>query len=42
VFEWLARYVAEDEMRRVFNLGVGFCAVVPAAEPRELVIGRIA
>jgi len=23
--------VPEDEMRRVFNLGVGFCAVVPAA-----------
>ena len=22
--------VGEDEMRRVFNLGVGFCAVVPA------------
>ena len=27
--------VPEDEMRRVFNLGVGFCVVVPpeAAEP---------
>jgi phosphoribosylformylglycinamidine cyclo-ligase len=24
--------VPEDEMRRVFNLGVGFCAVVPTAE----------
>jgi len=24
--------VAEDEMRRVFNLGVGMCAVVPAGE----------
>jgi phosphoribosylformylglycinamidine cyclo-ligase len=24
--------VPEDEMRRVFNLGVGFCAVVPSAE----------
>jgi phosphoribosylformylglycinamidine cyclo-ligase len=24
--------VPEDEMRRVFNLGVGFCAVVPAEE----------
>ena len=42
VFEWLARHVEEDEMRRVFNLGIGFCAVVPAAEPGELVIGRIA
>ena len=29
-------------MRRVFNLGIGFCAVVPAAEPGDLVIGRIA
>ena len=41
VFEWLARHVDEDELRRVFNLGIGFCAVVPAAEPGELVIGRI-
>ena len=41
VFEWLARHVDEDEMRRVFNLGIGFCAVVPTAEPGELVIGRI-
>ena len=42
VFHWLARHVAEDELRRVFNLGIGFCAVVhePAAE--DLVIGRIA
>lgn len=42
VFEWLARHVAEEELRRVFNLGVGWCAVVPTAEPGELVIGRIA
>src|SRR6185437_12932391 len=42
VFEWLARHVAEDELRRVFNLGIGFCAVVPEAEPGELVIGRVA
>jgi phosphoribosylformylglycinamidine cyclo-ligase len=42
VFAWLARHVDEVEMRRVFNLGIGFCAVVPAAEPGELVIGRIA
>ena len=33
VFEWLARHVDEDELRRVFNLGIGFCAVVPEAEP---------
>jgi phosphoribosylformylglycinamidine cyclo-ligase len=40
VFEWLARHVDEDELRRVFNLGIGFCAVV--ADPGdELVIGRI-
>jgi phosphoribosylformylglycinamidine cyclo-ligase len=40
VFHWLARHVEEDELRRVFNLGVGYCAVVP--EPGEgLVIGRI-
>jgi phosphoribosylformylglycinamidine cyclo-ligase len=40
VFGWLARHVAEDELRRVFNLGIGYCAVVP--EPGdELVIGRI-
>jgi phosphoribosylformylglycinamidine cyclo-ligase len=41
VFGWLARHVAEDELRRVFNLGIGYCAVVPAADPGELVIGRI-
>ena len=41
VFEWLARHVAEDELRRVFNLGIGYIAVV--RDPGdELVIGRIA
>jgi phosphoribosylformylglycinamidine cyclo-ligase len=41
VFEWLARHVSEEELRRVFNLGIGYLAVV--REPRdELVIGRIA
>jgi phosphoribosylformylglycinamidine cyclo-ligase len=39
VFRWLARHVEEDELRRVFNLGVGYVAVVP--EPVGLVIGRI-
>ena len=40
VFHWLARHVEEEELRRVFNLGIGFCAVV--ADPGdELVIGRI-
>jgi phosphoribosylformylglycinamidine cyclo-ligase len=42
VYEWLARHVAEEELRRVFNLGIGWCAVVADAEPGELVIGRIA
>ena len=42
VFDWLARHVGEDELRRVFNLGIGFCAVVEGAEPGEVVIGRIA
>jgi phosphoribosylformylglycinamidine cyclo-ligase len=40
VFAWLARHVEEEELRRVFNLGIGFCAVV--ADPGDdLVIGRI-
>jgi phosphoribosylformylglycinamidine cyclo-ligase len=29
VFAWLARHVAEEELRRVFNLGIGYVAVVP-------------
>jgi phosphoribosylformylglycinamidine cyclo-ligase len=44
VFGWLAaRGVSEDELRRVFNLGSGYCAVVPAedAQPGDLVIGRL-
>lgn len=41
VFEWLARHVEEDELRRVFNLGIGYCAVVTEAAPGELAIGRI-
>ena len=40
VFQWLARHVAEDELRRVFNLGIGFCAVV--SDPGDAtVIGRV-
>jgi phosphoribosylformylglycinamidine cyclo-ligase len=40
VFVWLARHVVEGELRRVFNLGIGYCAVV--ADPGDaLVIGRI-
>ena len=40
VFEWLGRHVDEDEMRRVFNLGIGYCAVVSDAAGRQ-VVGRI-
>ncbi len=42
VFEWLARHVDEEELRRVFNAGIGYCAVVSEPQPGELVIGRIA
>lgn len=44
VFAWLeALGVAEEELRRVFNIGIGYCAVV---DPRsilagDLVIGRV-
>ena len=42
VFDWLARHVDEAELRSVFNLGIGFCAVVPADQAAgELVIGEI-
>ena len=41
VFGWLARHVEELELRRVFNLGLGYLAVVPEPEPGELVIGRV-
>jgi phosphoribosylformylglycinamidine cyclo-ligase len=41
VFDWLARHVGEDELRRVFNLGIGFCAVVAEPAAGETVIGRI-
>ena len=41
VFGWLARHVDEEELRRVFNLGIGWCAVVDEPEPGETVIGAI-
>jgi phosphoribosylformylglycinamidine cyclo-ligase len=43
VYAWLTeRGVSEDEQRRVFNLGIGMCAVVPETEAREgTVIGRL-
>jgi phosphoribosylformylglycinamidine cyclo-ligase len=43
VFGWLAEQgVDERELRRVFNLGIGMCAVVSDAPPGSLVIGRLA
>jgi phosphoribosylformylglycinamidine cyclo-ligase len=41
VFGWLGRHVEEGELRRVFNLGIGWCAVVADAAAGETVIGRI-
>jgi phosphoribosylformylglycinamidine cyclo-ligase len=42
VFDWLGAHVDEEELRRVFNLGIGWCAVVAEPGPGEAVIGRIA
>jgi phosphoribosylformylglycinamidine cyclo-ligase len=43
VFGWLAEQgVEEDELRRVFNLGIGICAIVPAAPPGALTVGVLA
>jgi phosphoribosylformylglycinamidine cyclo-ligase len=40
VFDWLSRHVEEEELRRVFNLGIGYLAVVP--DPGDaLVVGTI-
>lgn len=44
VFRWLAEHgVEEAEARRVFNLGIGYCAVVPEGDVAagDVVIGRI-
>jgi len=45
VYAWLDRHgVGEEEQRRVFNLGIGYCAVVPkvdAARAGFPVIGRV-
>ncbi len=42
VYDWLTkRGVSEEEQRRVFNLGIGYCAVVPETDADGLVIGRI-
>jgi phosphoribosylformylglycinamidine cyclo-ligase len=43
VFHWLSeRGVSEEEQRRVFNLGIGMCAVVPVSDAGAgIVIGRL-
>jgi phosphoribosylformylglycinamidine cyclo-ligase len=43
VFAWLAeRGVPEEEQRRVFNVGIGMCAVVPESDSTAgTVIGRL-
>jgi phosphoribosylformylglycinamidine cyclo-ligase len=42
VFGWLAGHVQEEELRRVFNLGIGYAAVVPKRDAGAgLQIGRI-
>jgi phosphoribosylformylglycinamidine cyclo-ligase len=43
VFAWLAEQgVEEEELRKVFNLGIGMCAVVPDAPAGAVVIGELA
>jgi phosphoribosylformylglycinamidine cyclo-ligase len=42
VFGWLAEQgVEEEELRRVFNLGIGMCAVVAEAPAGATVIGKL-
>jgi phosphoribosylformylglycinamidine cyclo-ligase len=42
VFKWLEEQgVGEQEMRRVFNVGIGLAAVVPEAPAGSLVIGEL-
>jgi phosphoribosylformylglycinamidine cyclo-ligase len=43
VYDWVAEQgVDEEEQRRVFNVGIGMCAVVPAADAAAgVVIGRL-
>jgi len=44
VYDWISKKgVSEDEQRRVFNLGIGYCVVIPEADvgPDDLVIGRL-
>jgi phosphoribosylaminoimidazole (AIR) synthetase len=40
--DWLDSHdVPEEEQRRVFNLGIGMCAVVPEAPAGAIVIGAL-
>jgi phosphoribosylformylglycinamidine cyclo-ligase len=42
VFAWLAEHgVDESELRRVFNLGIGMCAVVRDAPAEAIVVGEL-
>ena len=44
VYDWLTRRGGEeDELRRVFNCGIGYCAVVPAGDvgDGDVVIGEL-
>ena len=42
MFAWLEdKGVDEDELRRVFNLGIGMCAVVAEPPAGALVIGEL-
>ena len=42
VFAWLAEHgIEEDELRRVFNVGIGMCAVCAQAPAGALVIGEL-
>jgi phosphoribosylformylglycinamidine cyclo-ligase len=43
VFAWLTEHgVPEEEQRRVFNVGIGMCAVVPERDSAAgTVIGRL-
>ncbi len=42
VFHWLAEHgVEEEELRRVFNLGIGMCAVVATPPEGATVIGEL-
>jgi len=44
VYDWVSeKGVSEEEQRRVFNLGIGYCVVIPEADVAadDLVIGRL-